>query len=155
MTIGLSSSYRSLEAQAQRRRYPSLAPTENMLAILFVCTTALPEPACNSLPLLLASASSTTAGAEPIRLVPVTDQSAAAIASALDLPRASMLGVSESAPGAKPLMQFVRETFPPVDVPWLRSGPLPAQYLPLKVETARLSVGKRDKPIKQQLKSVK
>lgn len=155
LTIGLTSTYRSLEAQAQRRREPSLARDGPALAVVFVCREALPDPACTSLPLLLASASSLVPSqGDTVHLVPFTQQAASAAALALDLPRVSMLGMTELAPGSKPLMQYVRETFAPVDIPWLRDGPLPAQYLPVNIEAVHIPVVQKDKPNKQPSKNV-
>ena len=115
---------------------------------MFVCRPALPDPACQSVPLLTAAASLTAGESEPIRLVPISQEAEIAVAGALDLPRAAMLGLHESAPGARSLVQFVREAYKPPEVPWLRPGPIPG-YLPLKVETTHVTVGSKTRIAKR------
>lgn len=155
VSVGLNNTYRSLEAQARSHRDPTSVETLPSLDVVLVCRKALPEPACNSLPLLMASASSTTEGAEPLRLIPITEQAATSIAAALDLPRAAMLGIGEAAPGVKPLIQYVREAVSAIDLSESRKGPSMAQYLPLKVETAQVPVNKKQKATTARTKTAK
>ncbi|ETN39557.1 uncharacterized protein HMPREF1541_05783 [Cyphellophora europaea CBS 101466] len=138
LTVGLTTTYRSLNAQA-RKLHDADSAAEPAMAVVFVCRKALPDPACASLPFLIVAASSKNQPAEAMRLVPVSEKAEMAIASALGLPRVAMLGLHEAATGTKPLVQYVREKFAPIDIPWLRAGPVP-QYFPLKVDTAHIPV---------------
>jgi ribonuclease P/MRP protein subunit POP3 len=143
IVVGLSSTYRSLEAQA-RNRHEASTERRVPVDVVFVCRDALPEPACNSLPLLVALASPAE---EPLRLVPVTEPAAQSIASVMDLPRASMFSICESAPGSRPLLQFVRDNIRPLEALNPAIGPTTGRYLPLKLATNLIPVSKKEKPV--------
>jgi ribonuclease P/MRP protein subunit POP3 len=52
----------------------------------------------------------------------------------MGLPRAGVIGVLEDAPGASPLIEYVRENVDPVEVPWLEKA-LSGQWMGMNVET--------------------
>lgn len=109
-------------------------------AVVFVCRSSLPEPVCQSLPVLVATASYRRQKAEPIRLVELSAKAEAVLSAALGLPRVSTFLVHHDAPGAGPLLRLIQEHIEPVEVPWLKEAPSTA-YLPVKVNALEANIG--------------
>jgi hypothetical protein len=113
-----------------------------LLAVVFVCRSAIPEPILQSIPILVAAASGATTAHESIRLFDISPETEAAIASALGMPRISVLGMEEKTTGAAPLIQLIRNSVEPVDAPWLKTADRPS-YLPLKVNVSHTQEGRK------------
>jgi ribonuclease P/MRP protein subunit POP3 len=97
-------------------------PEESLkqLAAIFISETATNHLPYSHLPTLTALASARHSGLPKIRLVQLGTAAEAAISEALGLPRAGVVGVLADAPGAGPLLEYVREIVGAVDVPWTR-----------------------------------
>jgi hypothetical protein len=142
LSIGLTSTYRQLNAEARpRASWPKDSDsTDPRLMAIFMCREALPDPLCQSLPLLVAAAAAaSTAGHEGIRIVPISQDAEQQVASALGLPRAAMVGVRENTPNAGPLAQYVRTRFATVADPLRHLRPQ-SQYLPVKIEQRQVLI---------------
>jgi ribonuclease P/MRP protein subunit POP3 len=72
------------------------------------------------LPTLAALVSARHPTKPAIRIVQLRASVEAKVCEALGLPRAAIVGVFEDAPGAGPLIEYVRETLDAVEVPWTR-----------------------------------
>ena len=108
--------------------------------VVFVCRSALPEPICQSLPVMIATASKRARAVDPILLVELSIKAEAAISAALALPRVSVLAIRHQASGTGPLLQLVREHIDPLEIPWLHEAPL-STYLPTKFNTVETTAG--------------
>lgn len=144
LTVGLNSTSRHLETEAALSKSGALTPVDKeskaerrpkkRLAVVF-----LPKPKDNlvyaHLPLLCYTSSATqTDKAQQTRLVLLDPSSERTIATAMGLPRAGVIGVFDDAPGAGPLLDYVKENVDPVEVPWLENA-LSGQWIGLNVET--------------------
>jgi ribonuclease P/MRP protein subunit POP3 len=72
------------------------------------------------MPLLSHLSSSYYPSLPPTRLVPFSTTSEAKLCKALGIPRVGIIGIFEGAPGAGPLVEYVREKVEVTDVPWVR-----------------------------------
>jgi ribonuclease P/MRP protein subunit POP3 len=136
VTIGLNSTIRHLQSllqpqdlqthlveQTASQDDPKLnketEPPER-LAATFLTETATTHLPYSHLPTLTALASTRHPSLPKIRLVQLKTAAEATICEAIGLPRAGVVGVLAGAPGAGPLLEYVRETVDAVDVPWTR-----------------------------------
>ena len=151
LNVGFNSTVRVLEELAgdPAQGFSTASETEAAVtaavssgypAVIFVCQAALPGPVCQSIPILVATASQHKQNAEPLRLVGLSLSAEAAVSAALGLPRVSVLAVHHGAPGTGPLSQFVREHVEPIKVPWLHEV-FSSSYLPVKVNAVEVAVG--------------
>jgi RNase P subunit Pop3 len=83
---------------------------------------------------LVGGASARCATKSAIRLVGLPQDAEKRLAEALHQPRVGFVGLLESAPAAKALLDLVKDKVSPVDTPWAASD-LNAQYLPVEVKT--------------------
>ena len=97
------------------------------------------------MPLLTATASLATPTTSPIRLVTLPKGAEARLCAALALPRVGFLGLMDGAPHATPLVEYVREHVPSVEVPWLKEAAV-AKYLPLKVSAVQQTTRIQETP---------
>lgn len=72
--------------------------------------------------------------AQYTRLVLLDPSCERTIATAMGLARVGVIGVFDSAPGAAPLLEYVRDNVDPVKVPWLEKA-LSGQWMGINVET--------------------
>ncbi|KAH0562488.1 hypothetical protein GP486_002825 [Trichoglossum hirsutum] len=93
--------------------------TQKPLVAVFVARSTQPALLHAHLPLLTATASLSRPKKPPIALVTLPKGAEVRLTSALGLPRVSVVGLSEGAPGSAALVEFVRENVKPVDVEWL------------------------------------
>ncbi|KAG9678743.1 hypothetical protein KCU99_g925, partial [Aureobasidium melanogenum] len=144
LTVGLNTTSRHLESEAASSK-PGALPTAikeakveqaitKRLAVVF-----LPKPMDNlvyaHLPLLCYTASCAQKNkAQCTRLVLLDASCERTIATAMGLPRAGVVGVFDDAPGAAPLLEYVRDNVDPVEVPWLDKA-LSGQWMGINVET--------------------
>jgi ribonuclease P/MRP protein subunit POP3 len=94
--------------------------TPKHLAAIFMTEAAINHLPYSHLPTLTALASASHPSSPKIRLVQLRSVAEAAICKALGLPRAGVIGILTDAPGAGPLLEYVREVVDAVDVPWTR-----------------------------------
>lgn len=145
LKVGFNSVMRSLEKQMEAVQPQAVSssvpssPPQN-LAVIVVCRSVLPSPACDSLPLMVSSASSISTKTDAVRLVEITESGQMAIATAMRLPRVGMLGITNNMPSAQPFLQYIRDAFEPILVPSSTATPLPL-YLPTKVKTVKTTIG--------------
>ncbi|KAF2144133.1 uncharacterized protein K452DRAFT_267305 [Aplosporella prunicola CBS 121167] len=152
ITVGINSTTRHLEQLAAARAPPALrpqggnehkeigdAPALSNLAILFLLKPPN-DITYAHLPLLSQAASSTLPAATATRLVPLKASSEQKLASALGLPRVGVVGVMEGAPGAAPLLDYVRAHLAAVEVPWIREAKN-AQYLDVNIQAVSTGAG--------------
>ncbi|KAI9864072.1 MAG: hypothetical protein M1813_003389 [Trichoglossum hirsutum] len=97
----------------------SREPTQEPLVAVFVSGFSQPALLHAHLPLLTVTASLSHPEKPPIVLVTLPKGAEVRLMSALGLPRVSVVGLSEGAPGSTVLVDFVRENVKPVDVKWL------------------------------------
>ncbi|KAG9963189.1 hypothetical protein KCU61_g3903, partial [Aureobasidium melanogenum] len=144
LTVGLNTTSRHLENEAALSK-PGALPTADKetkveqatakhLAVVFV-----PKPKDNlvyaHLPFLCYTASCAQKNnARCTRLVLLDPSYECIIATAMGLPRAGVIGVFDDAPGAAPLLEYVRDNVDPVEVPWLNKA-LSGQWMGINVET--------------------
>lgn len=140
VTTGFNSTLRRLEKQIHTAPQDASSSRECDLAVVFVCRASLPPPTCNSLPLLITSASLNRPGVEAIRLVELTASGEAQIAGSLALPRVGMIALISGFPGAGPLLQYLRETVKPMATSWLTDASVPT-FLPTKIDTLETRIG--------------
>lgn len=88
------------------------------------------------MPLLVATASLASPSSAPIGLVTLPKGAEARLSVALALPRVGFVGLMDGAPHAAPLVEYVREHIPNVEVPWLKEA-VAANYLPTKVNAVQ------------------
>ncbi|KAI4723244.1 hypothetical protein E4T48_00547 [Aureobasidium sp. EXF-10727] len=145
LTVGLNTTSRYLETEAALAKLGATPTTDKemksaeqttgkSLAVVF-----LPKPKDNlvyaHLPLLCYTSSITKKDkAQHTRLVLFDPSYERTIATAMGLPRTGVIGVFEDAPGAAPLLTYVRENMDPVEVPWLEKA-LSGQWMGMNVET--------------------
>lgn len=144
LTVGLNTTSRHLETEAALSKPGALTPVDKEskaeqtprkhLAVVF-----LPKPKDNlvyaHLPLLCYTSSTTQKDkTQQTRLVLLDPSSERIIAAAMGLPRAGVVGVFEDAPGAGPLLEYVKENVVPVEIPWLEKA-LSGQWMGMNVET--------------------
>lgn len=90
------------------------------LAMIFLTAASMNHLPYSHLPTLTSLASATRPHALQIRLVQLGVVAEIKLCEALGIPRVGVIGVLEGAPGAIPLIEYVRGTVEAVDVPWTR-----------------------------------
>ena len=112
--------------------------TKNSLLAVFVPRFDQPSTMHSHLPLLITTASLATPSQHTIRLVSLPKGAEARLCGALQLPRVGLVGLMRDAPNAAPLVDFILENVPSVEIPWLehaRGG----QYLPVQIRATQTS----------------
>jgi hypothetical protein len=143
IVIGYNATVRSLETCIQKfgaKREVDSDADGATIAVIVACRNSVKPPALDSLPLLAATASATMKQAERIRLIDISAQGEAVVAEALALPLVGVLGLRNKSPDVKAAVQYVRDTVPSVEAPWLDSSAI-ARYLPLKLAQTQAPVG--------------
>ncbi|KAG9952297.1 hypothetical protein KCU85_g2097, partial [Aureobasidium melanogenum] len=146
LTVGLNSTSRHLENEAASSK-PGALPTtdketqqlDEQVVAKHLAVVFLPKPKDNlvyaHLPLLCYTASYAQKNkAQCTRLVLLDPSCERTIAAAMGLPRAGVIGVFDNAPGAAPLLEYVRDNVDPVEVLWLNKA-LSGQWMGINVET--------------------
>jgi ribonuclease P/MRP protein subunit POP3 len=134
VTVGLQSNWRKLEGQVKGEAQED----HNPIAALFCSREEIPDPAADALLVLIAAASARP-DITPVRLVSISANTESKIAASLGVPRAALIGISEGSARTAPLVQYVRDTMAPLEVPWLRDRDSSA-YLPVKIDTTLVPV---------------
>ncbi|RMZ92003.1 hypothetical protein DV736_g739, partial [Chaetothyriales sp. CBS 134916] len=101
-------------------------------AAVVACSSAMPSPFLNGLPLLVALASMAGGSDQPIRLVGISSQFETAVSNAVFLPRVGVMALYEDSQSSKALVNYIRNEVPPVKVAWLEQA-RSSSYLPLKL----------------------
>ena len=153
LTIGFNSTQRRLESAARASAPHRVtaggdldlgtagfeSSSNNTLAAVFVDRFGQPPILHSHLPLLLAAASVSTLPEQSVGLVALPTGSEARLAATLRIPRVGLLGVEKDAPGAKPLLDFVKEHVPALDIPWLRDAQN-GTFLPVEINAKTTTV---------------
>ncbi|KAG9660340.1 hypothetical protein KCU98_g3480, partial [Aureobasidium melanogenum] len=144
LTVGLNTTSRHLENEAALSKPGALLTADKEtkaeqviakhLAVVFLL-----KPKDNlvyaHLPLLCYTASCAQKNkAQCTRLVLLDPSCERTFATAMGLPRAGVIGVFDNAPGAAPLLEYVRDNVDPVEVPWLDKA-LSGHWMGINVET--------------------
>lgn len=141
LTVGFNSTVRRLESVARSRKplVLSAGPVadrqdihEANLAVVFVCRETLPDIMASSLPLLMATSAPVSSRAH---LIELSAESEVKVAQALHHPRVGVLGIESETAGAEPLLRYIQDSVPVVDVSWLDQSTSPI-YHPVNVHTA-------------------
>ena len=148
LSIGFNSTERRLEAAAQRAT-PSASDACQAdlkpLVAVFVDRSVCSPILYSHLPQLLTVASMVSPSDPTIRLVTLPEGSTARLSMALHIPRVSILGLGRDAPNTRPLVQFIREHVPPIEIPWLKNIQ-EGLYLPVAINsTTRIAPAKIEK----------
>jgi len=142
LKIGFNSSQRHLETLAQKTVAPShmeegtptlLQTTFKSLSALFVDRSDQAPILYEHLPLLITTTSLNSPTRPAIRLVSLPKGSSARLSAALHIPRVSMIGLLADAPNALPLVNYVTEHVPTLEVPWLEDVQT-GRYLPVAIK---------------------
>jgi len=99
---------------------------------IFVPRSSQPENLHAHLPQLIATASLAHPELPATRLVQLPQGCEARLCEALHLPRVSLIGLLDSAPHSKSLLDVVRRCVPEIEVPWLQEAKK-SVYLPVKI----------------------
>ena len=143
LSIGFNSTERLLEAAAQRATpmaisnwVASAASQADLkpLVAVFVDRSELSPLLYSHLPQLLSTASLNAPSDPAIRLVTLPNSSTARLSAALNIPRASVLGLEQDAPNTQPLVEFIREHVAPVEIPWLENAKA-GTYMPVAIKS--------------------
>lgn len=129
VTVGLNSTSRRLEAFAKTSQ--DLAYT-TPLAAVFLTQSPLAFQYTH-LPVLVALATSSHPEISAPRLVPLDISAERRLSRALGIPRVGVIGVLQDAPGARPLIDYVREHVAVVEVPWVKET-TEGKYLGTKID---------------------
>jgi hypothetical protein len=147
ITVGFNSTVRSLELCAQSSTPDPLKAGRGSLMLsheslgsrglvaVFVDRSTYPPILYSDLPVLVYTASLAFPEEPPIRLVTLPPGAHSKLSAALGVPRSSILGIRKAAPDVEPLVKFVRENVPPIDISWLRKAK--GIYLPVKIKTTK------------------
>jgi ribonuclease P/MRP protein subunit POP3 len=109
------------------------------LAAVFVSRSSQPSALHAHLPRLISTASQAHPQLSPTRLVQLPKGSEDHISSSLQLPRAAFVGIIEGAPHSKPLIDFVFEHVPAINISWLEET-CSAQYKPVNIKVVETTV---------------
>lgn len=120
---------RSIIDKSSKQRPPDTETSR--LAVVFVDQSSCAEVIWSQLP-YLAVAAAMRDGSEQIRVVPLPKGAAARLSTAVDIPRAALVGVLQGAPGASSLVEYVQEHVAAIEIPWMTSQ-LVADFEPTKV----------------------
>ncbi|THZ09746.1 hypothetical protein D6C95_01054 [Aureobasidium pullulans] len=145
LTVGLNSTSRHLEAEAAFSKFEQTSvpdketkateqATRKRMGVVF-----LTKPKDNlvyaHLPLLCyASSGAEKEKSQHTRLVLLDPACERTIATAMGLPRAGVVGLFDDAPGAAPLLEYIRDNVALVEVPWLEQA-LSGKWMGINVET--------------------
>ncbi|OIW33982.1 hypothetical protein CONLIGDRAFT_569207 [Coniochaeta ligniaria NRRL 30616] len=141
--LGLASISRSLE------RIPAEISDESPLepyAVVFVARSGQPSAFHSHFPQMVAVASKSVPGRQPIRLVGFSAACEERLSSSLGIPRVSSIGLREGAPQTKALVEFVREHVPPVDMSWFQEVK-GGQFIETKINAVEVPVGTKKQKI--------
>lgn len=116
VTIGLNSTSRRLEAFI--KPYQDLTNT-TPLAAVFLTQSPLAIQYTH-LPVLTTLAASSHGEISAPRLISLDNSAERRISRAVGIPRVGVIGVLQDAPGAGPLIDYVREHVRAVEVPWVK-----------------------------------
>ncbi|KAI9737095.1 MAG: hypothetical protein M1834_000685 [Cirrosporium novae-zelandiae] len=150
LTIGFNSTIRQLETIIQNRPSnfnedlgePSRSPFLAAVIVPLPPTHSI-NPLYSSIPQFIYSASSST----PIRLIPLPKAAESRLCSCLELPRVGFLGIFEDAPGAGPLISYIRNRIAEVEVLWLKNA-IGGRYKEVNIRATEIPVGVQPKNTK-------
>jgi ribonuclease P/MRP protein subunit POP3 len=129
ITIGLNTTSRHLEAFIKPDQdLTNTAP----LAAVFLTQSPLALQYTH-LPVLTALAASSHREISAPRLIPLDKSAEQRLSRALGIRRVSVIGVLQDAPGARPLIDYVREHVGAVEVPWVTET-TEGKFLGTKIE---------------------
>lgn len=156
VTVGFNSTIQRLQLLASHSTSPitsTAAGEENSvlvkkMAAVFVSSATLPALLVSSMPALVAAASTSRSSEQPIRLVFLPSAAEKRLAEALFQPRVGFVGLPEDAPGAKALIDLIRQKITPVDASWLRTK-VQGEYLPVNIKTTSSVPDKVDKKLSE------
>ncbi|TLD20926.1 putative RNA-processing protein [Venturia nashicola] len=109
-------------SQSEEAKPSKLAENLHLSTIFLTAQSPSTHLPYTPLPLLTALSSKNHPALAPTRLIPLSTGSEAKLCSALGIPRVGIIGVFEDAPGAKGLVDYVRENVEVVDVPWVKEA---------------------------------
>ena len=126
-------------AQAKRKRdnldvsFTGVPTIPRALVAVFISRVDQPSILSSHLPLLVATASLALPSSPAIRLVDLPKGAGIKLSTALNIPRASIIGLLEGAPHSAPLVGPIRKLVRPVEIPWLQDA-MAATYLPVSIK---------------------
>ena len=150
LTIGYNSTMRCLDnmsrsatpevfrANAGHSDGPVNPKAAQSLSAVFVDRSNQPDILYRQLPVLVYTASLGRPADSPIRLITLPNGAGERMSTSLRIPRVSIVGILELAPGAEPLLQFIQQKVPPVEIKWLTKIAT-GNYLPVHIEAKRVT----------------
>jgi ribonuclease P/MRP protein subunit POP3 len=111
---------------------------------IFVARSGQPSILNSHLPQMVALASRTKPGEEPIRLVGLSKACQDRMSEALGIPRVSIIGLRENAPNSKALVDYTRHYVPAIEVAWLKEARA-AEFMDTKIDTIETTIGQRER----------
>ncbi len=136
----------SNDANIGSKRMEKVEQQLKPLVAVFVPREDQPSILHSHLPLLTTTASLASSPSLKARLVSLPKGAVEKLRAALGIPRVGLVGLMEDAPGSVPLVKFVREHVPLVEVPWLQEVGTGA-YLPVEIKSIQTSA-----PVEAKLK---
>ena len=140
ITLGFNTTTRHLEALSRipivhndARPVAARLPAARPVAAVFVPSHGHPTIVHDHLPMLCKTASLATPSSLPVRLVFLSKDAEERLASSLKIPRVGPIGLLEDAPGSAPLINYVREMVPALEVPWLHKM-IAGIYIPVEIK---------------------
>jgi ribonuclease P/MRP protein subunit POP3 len=118
---------------------PDQSSNPHFTAIL-VLRSSQPTILHAHLPQLISIASLAHPESPPTRLVQLPKGCDERLCEILGLPRVSFIGIVEGAPNSQGLVDFIRDSVAPIELPWL-SDVKNAKYLPVNVKAIETTVG--------------
>lgn len=107
-------------SQSDEAERPKLSGNPHLSTIFLTAPSPSIHPPYTPLPLLAALSSKNHPALPPTRLISLSTSSEAKLCAALGIPRVGLIGIFEDTPGAKGLVEYVRENMETIDVPWIK-----------------------------------
>lgn len=154
ITVGYNSTVRNLE-NASRMSAPTYTQstvnksenqdeleTRASLVAVFVDRTGQPSIMYSQLPLLVYTASRAVASEPSIRLITLPAGAMARLSAIFGVPRVGILGLARNAPGGGPLLEFLCQEVPEINIPWLKDIKQ-GFYHPVEIKVVKTTVPRK------------
>jgi ribonuclease P/MRP protein subunit POP3 len=132
----------ALASEIAGREEASDGQLPDLYAVIFVARSGQSSAFHSHFPQMVAVASRSASGKQPIRLVGFSAACEERLSASLGIPRVSSVGLREGAPLTKTLVEFVREHVPPVEMSWAREAGT-GRFLETKINAVEVAVGSK------------
>ncbi|QSZ29169.1 hypothetical protein DSL72_003680 [Monilinia vaccinii-corymbosi] len=115
-------------------------PPPHHFSSIFIANSNHPPILTSHLPHLVATATNAHPTKPPTILIPLPKGSEMRIATALNLPRVSCIGILNDAPNSTALVDFIRGCVGEIEIPWLDEVKK-AEYLETRIRSFQTTIG--------------